>query len=80
MRVINCGQDESIIIDADTRIAFLDNRHGQGKLGIEAPDDVGIWREEIYQSPSQRINYVEIIVAIAHTIYGLGRPTRWILR
>jgi carbon storage regulator CsrA len=27
----------------------LSDNHGQVKLGIEAPDDVEIWREEIYE-------------------------------
>ncbi len=51
MLILTRKQNESIIIDDGIRITILDNKHSQVKLGIEAPDDVGIWREEIYQSP-----------------------------
>jgi carbon storage regulator CsrA len=27
---------------------YSSDKHGQVKLGIEAPEDVEIWREEIY--------------------------------
>ena len=42
-------QNESIIIGDDIKITVLNDKHGQVKLGIEAPDDVEIWREEIYE-------------------------------
>ena len=52
MLILTRHRNESIIIDDDIRISVLDdNHHGEVKLGIEAPDDVRIWREEIYQSP-----------------------------
>ena len=35
-------------IDGDIKITVLSEKHGQVKLGIEAPDDVEIWREEIF--------------------------------
>ena len=43
-------QNESIIIDNDIRITVLNDPNGQVRLSIEAPDDVGIWREEIYRN------------------------------
>ena len=48
MLILTRKQDESIIIDGDIRITVLSDRHGQVKLGVEAPGDVEIWREEIY--------------------------------
>lgn len=42
-------QNESIIIGDDIKIKVLNEPHGQVRLGIEAPDDVEIWREEIYE-------------------------------
>ena len=42
-------KNESIIIGDDIKITVLSEKHGQIKLGIEAPDDVEIWREEIYR-------------------------------
>jgi len=40
---------ESIIIDEDIKITVLGEHKGQIKLGIEAPQDVEIWREELYE-------------------------------
>ena len=48
MLILTRKQNESIVIDDDIRITVLSDRHGQVKLGIEAPEDVDIWREEIY--------------------------------
>jgi carbon storage regulator len=47
MLILTRKQNESIVIDDDIRITVLSDKHGQVKLGIEAPDDVEIWREEI---------------------------------
>ena len=41
-------QNESIIIGDDIKITVLNDPQGQVRLGIEAPDDLKIWREEIY--------------------------------
>ena len=49
MLILTRSQNESIVIDDDIRITVLSNKHGQVKLGIEAPEDVEIWREEIYE-------------------------------
>jgi carbon storage regulator len=48
MLILTRKQNQSIIIDDDIRITVLSDRYGQVKLGIAAPDDVEIWREEIY--------------------------------
>jgi carbon storage regulator CsrA len=47
--ILTRSQNESIVIDDDIRVTVLSDRHGQVKLGIEAPEDVEIWREEIYE-------------------------------
>ena len=48
MLILTRSQNESVIIDDDIKITVPNDRHGQVKLGIEAPEDVEIWREEIY--------------------------------
>jgi carbon storage regulator len=48
MLILTKNQNESIIIDDDIRITVLSDNYGRVKLGIEAPEDVEIWREEIY--------------------------------
>jgi carbon storage regulator len=47
-------QNESIIIGENIKIIVLNDKHGYVKLGIEAPDDVEIWREEIYEKIRNR--------------------------
>ena len=48
MLILTRKQNESIITDGDIKVTVLSDKHGQIKLGIEAPDEVEIWREEIY--------------------------------
>lgn len=40
--------DEAIVIDENITIRVLEVKGGQVKLGIEAPGDVPIHREEVY--------------------------------
>ena len=49
MLILTRNQNESIIIDDDIRITILSDGRGQVKIGIDAPDEVDIWREEIYE-------------------------------
>ena len=48
MLILTRSQNESIIINDDIKITVISDRHGQVKLGIDAPDGVEIWREKIY--------------------------------
>ena len=48
MLILTRKQDESVIIDGNIKVTVLSDKHGQVKLGIEAPENVEIWREEIY--------------------------------
>jgi carbon storage regulator len=48
MLILTRSQSESTIINDNIKITVISDRHGQVKLGIEAPEDVKIWREEIY--------------------------------
>lgn len=43
-------QYESIIIGDDIKVTVLSDKHGRVRLGIEAPDDVEIWRDEIQET------------------------------
>ena len=47
MLILTRNQNESIFIDDDIRITVLSNKHDQVRLGIGAPEDVEIWREEV---------------------------------
>jgi carbon storage regulator len=48
MLILTRNQNESIVIDDDIKITILGTKGKDVKIGIEAPDDVEIWREEIY--------------------------------
>ena len=48
MLILTRSQNESIVIDDDIKITILGTKGNDVKIGIEAPDDVEIWREEIY--------------------------------
>ena len=48
MLILTRKQNESVIIGDDIKVTVLSDHHGQVKLRVEAPEDVEIWREEIY--------------------------------
>jgi carbon storage regulator len=48
MLVLTRKLDESIRIGDDIIIQILSARHGQIRLGITAPRDISVHREEIY--------------------------------
>ena len=50
MLVLSRKLNETIVIDGDIRITVVGIRGNQVRLGIEAPDPVGIFREELCAS------------------------------
>ena len=50
MLILTRKDQQSIQIGDDIRIHVLERRGGQTRIGIEAPEDVPIWREEIIPS------------------------------
>lgn len=48
--------NETVIIDDDIKIAVISDTQGQIRLGIEAPDDIETWREEIYEKIQEKSN------------------------
>ena len=47
MLILSRKQGEAIVVDGGIRIVVLATDNGSVRLGIEAPDHVGIVREEI---------------------------------
>jgi len=47
MLILTRKQNESVIIDGDIKINVISDKHGQVKLGIDAPEDVEIWRDRL---------------------------------
>lgn len=50
MLVLTRRRDESIIIDSDIVVTVLEIRGDKVRIGIEAPKDKSIHREEIFQA------------------------------
>lgn len=49
MLILTRKQNESVIIGDDIKVTVLGTKGQDVKIGIEAPEDVKIWREEIYE-------------------------------
>lgn len=48
MLILTRRKGQSIIIRDDIRVTVLANEGGGVRIGIDAPEDVEIWREEIW--------------------------------
>ena len=53
MLVLSRKAEESMYIGDDIKITVLDIRGGQVRIGITAPDEIKIHREEVYQRISK---------------------------
>jgi carbon storage regulator len=49
MLVLTRKAGEGIVIGDEIRVTILENKEGRIRLGIEAPQDKKIYREEVYQ-------------------------------
>lgn len=50
MLILTRKQDQAIIIDGNIEVRVLEiNKYGQVKLGINAPNEVTVHREEIHK-------------------------------
>ena len=59
MLILTRSQNESIVIGDDIKITILGTKGQDVKIGIEAPRDVGIWREEIYEKLDVQVEGVK---------------------
>lgn len=50
MLILSRRKDESIIIDGNIEVKILEIGDGKVQIGIEAPQDIDIFREELYKS------------------------------
>jgi len=53
MLILTRKEDEKILINEDIKISVVEIKGNKVKLGIEAPDEVEILREEVYKSVEQ---------------------------
>jgi len=59
MLVLSRHKNEAIVIDGQIKVTVVEIRGNQIRLGIEAPKEVAVWREELVPSASKR----ELVVA-----------------
>ncbi|NMB26846.1 MAG: carbon storage regulator CsrA [Tissierellia bacterium] len=50
MLILSRKKDESIIIDGNIEVKILEIQDGKVRIGIEAPQNIDIFREELYKS------------------------------
>ena len=50
MLVLSRHRDESIMIGDDVVVTIVDSRGDKVRLGIEAPSDVPVHRQEVYEA------------------------------
>lgn len=56
MLILTRKVGENLLIGDNISIKILSSRGNQVKLGIEAPKEISVHREEIYQRINQEIN------------------------
>lgn len=72
MLVLTRKLDETIVIGDDIRITVVEVRHDQVKLGITAPRDIPVHREEVYKE-IQEENRRAAAVANVPDLADLGK-------
>lgn len=73
MLVLSRKRDEAILIGDDVVITIVDIRGDKIRLGIEAPREVPVYRQEVYEA-IQRENLRASRLEPKDT-RGLGKPT-----
>ena len=51
MLVLSRHENEAIVIDGHIKVTVVEIRGDQIRLGIEAPREVAVWREELVPRP-----------------------------
>ena len=54
MLVLSRHENEAIVIDGGIKITVVEIRGDKIRLGIEAPREIGVWREELLVSATER--------------------------
>ncbi len=64
MLILTRKHHQAINIGDTIKITVLCCKHGQVKFGIEAPDDIKVWREEIYEKiqEEQEVQKLEALI------------------
>ena len=54
MLVLSRHENEAIVIDGQIKVTVVEIRGDKIRLGIEAPKEVAVWREELVASATER--------------------------
>lgn len=55
MLILTRKAGESLIIDDDIKVTILEAKGGNVKIGIDAPQEVDVIREELYERGVRRV-------------------------
>lgn len=72
MLILTRKPGETLIIGDDIKVSVLGVKGGQVRIGIEAPNDVSIHREEIYDKILAEVGIVTRPVGQASTATARG--------
>lgn len=75
MLVLSRKLNESVIINGTIRVTVVGIRHNQIRLGFEAPDQVGIYREELCDS-ARPVESTEAAPALVPSVSQPEQPGR----
>ena len=67
MLILTRKLGETLIIGDDIKVSVLGVKGGQVRIGIEAPDNVSIHREEIYEKIMAEVGFVNAPVEMVLT-------------
>ena len=54
MLVLTRKENESIVIDGNIKVIILEIQGGRIRVGIKAPKEVAVWREELVAPATER--------------------------
>ena len=64
MLVLTRKENESLIIDGDIKLTIISVKGGQVRIGIEAPKEVPIQREELFLSEKNELQKKPILKTV----------------
>jgi carbon storage regulator len=64
MLILTRRVGETIRINDDVTVTVLSSKNSQIRLGIVAPKEVGVHREEIYQKIQQGVPHLKQVLAV----------------
>jgi carbon storage regulator len=70
MLVLSRQRDESIFIGDNIKITIVDIRGDKVRLGIEAPTEIPVHRQEVYEAIQRENQRVPVVAREGQTVEG----------